>query len=144
MHPLRQGLRNLIQEFPMSKLISFPRLVAILALAFGVAWFVHAADPPVSEPPPYQGKTAAEWMKVLKESAVSKERAQAAEALGYIAREKRLTRGGFSDVPIDSPEPPKLDRQTLDPIVAALSQGLSDPDRQVCAASALALSWMGT
>jgi HEAT repeat protein len=129
----------------MSKVMSVPRLVAVLALSGGILGLVSAVEPPANEAPQsFQGKTAVEWIKVLKESPLAKERAQAAEALGYIARAKRLTYGGFSDVPIDSPEPPKLDPPVLEPIVSALSQSLTDSDDQVRASSAIALSWMGT
>jgi len=94
-------------------------------------------------PEPYKGKTAAQWTELLSKSVDSRVRAQAAEALGYMAREGTLTYGGFSDVPIDSAAPPKLSGEVLRPMVAALVAGLSDSEGSVRASSAIALSWIG-
>ena len=94
-------------------------------------------------PEPYQGKTAAQWIELLSKPADASVRAQAAEALGFLARESRLTYGGFSDVPIDSVDPPKLSDEKLRPMVAALVAGLSDSEGSVRASSAVALSWIG-
>jgi len=94
-------------------------------------------------PESYKGKTAEQWTELLSKSVDSGVRAQAAEALGYMAREGTLTYGGFSDVPIDSAAPPKLSDEVLRPMVAALVAGLSDSEGSVRASSAIALSWIG-
>jgi HEAT repeat protein len=91
----------------------------------------------------YQGKTAAQWIVLLSSSDDARVRAQAAEALGFIAREGHLTYGGFSDVPIDSADPPRLSEEALRPIIAALVVALSDSEGSVRASSAIALSWIG-
>jgi HEAT repeat protein len=54
-----------------------------------------------------------------------------------------MTYGGFSDMPIDSPEPPKLDDSVVQQIVSALNVGLSDSHESVRASAAVAISWIG-
>lgn len=102
-----------------------------------------AAEPDDDGPPPYRKKTAAQWIEVLAKSPDANARAKAAEAIGFMARESTLTYGGFSDVPIDSEPPPKLSDTSLEPMVAALTTGLSDSKSSVRASSAIALSWIG-
>jgi HEAT repeat protein len=91
----------------------------------------------------YKDKTTTQWITQFRGSTDDNSRAQAAEALGYVAREGRLTYGGFSDVPIDSANPPKLGDDSIQPIVAALVKGLDDSSARVRASSAIALSWIG-
>jgi HEAT repeat protein len=100
-------------------------------------------DSEAHSPPPYKGKTAKQWIDQLARSHDPRARAAAAEALGFMARDGRQTFGGFSDVPIDSPEPPKLGEEALRPIVAALVAGMDDPNERVRASSAVAVSWIG-
>jgi HEAT repeat protein len=102
-----------------------------------------AQGPRATQPVVYKDKTAAQWINQLRASRDENGRAQAAEALGFVAREGRLTYGGFSDVPIDSPEPPKLGDESVQPIVAALVSGLNDSSARVRASSAIAISWIG-
>jgi HEAT repeat protein len=94
-------------------------------------------------PSVYKSKTAAQWIAQLRRSRDAQSRSQAAEALGYMARETSQTFGGFSDVPINSPEPPKLGDEVLRPIVDALTAGLNDSTGSVRASSAVAISWIG-
>lgn len=95
-------------------------------------------------PPPYKEKTAAQWIKQLQASSDGRARAEAAEALGFMAREGKMTYGGFSDVPYDASEPSKLGEDALLPIVTALIAGLNDSDGRVRASSAIAVSWIGS
>ena len=92
----------------------------------------------------YKDKTAAQWINQLGNSGNEDARVEAAEALGFLAREGRLTAGRFSDVPLDSPEPPQLSKEAVRPIVAALIAGLNDSHGRVRASSAVALSWIGS
>ena len=138
---MRQTLRNLtVAAF-------------VLGIAFALAFYFGRNENPVpigvsanasqDDAQSYDGKTAAEWIELLSKSSEPKMRIQAAEALGFIARETRQTYGGFSDVPIDSAEPPKLSEEVLRSIIAALVAGLSDSQASVRASSAIALSWIG-
>jgi HEAT repeat protein len=120
------------------------RLVLVVVASVGTALLVlaqGAADQ--SGARSYQDKTAAEWIELLSSSPDARARAQAAEALGFIAREGRTTYGGFSDVPVDSADPPKLGEEELRPIVVALVRGFSDSQGSVRASSAIAVSWIG-
>jgi HEAT repeat protein len=127
---MREPLRQLF-----ARLLVIP--FCLLAVANG-----QAPNEP-DQPPTYRGKSAAQWIELLSKSGDARLRSQAAEALGFIARESRLTYGGFSDIPIDSEEPTKLSDEALQPIVAALTKGLSDRQGSVRASSAIALSWIG-
>lgn len=94
-------------------------------------------------PSRFKDKTAAEWIEQLQGSSDVNSRVAAAEALGYMARERAWTLGGFSDVPFVSDEPPKLSAAALKPIVAALVAGLNDSDGRARASAAVAVSWIG-
>ena len=123
-------------------------IIALMVVLCGALSFAAQAEekPQTSSakmPLAYKGKTASQWIKQLGDARDPRNRAVAAEALGYLARGTRWTYGGFSDVPIDSPEPPQLTEESLRPIVAALVAGLKDPDKQVRASSAIAVSWVG-
>lgn len=91
----------------------------------------------------FKDKTAAHWIDQLRASSDSRARAEAAEALGFIAREGPRTPGGFSDVPFDSVEPEKLSDEALRPVIAGLVAGLQDDDGRVRASAAVAVSWIG-
>jgi HEAT repeat protein len=93
---------------------------------------------------PVQDKPAAHWISQLEKAPDDHARAEAAEALGYMARQSRWTHGGFSDLPEDEPDPPKLSDEELHAIVSALIAGLDDSHERVRAASAIALSWIGS
>ena len=97
----------------------------------------------IEDLPPYGEKSAAQWMELLKNSQEPKTRGEAAEALGFMVRSGRMTYGGFSDVPIDSEEPPQLNAQQIKPITDALIVALADPASDVRAAAAIAISWIG-
>lgn len=124
-------------------------IALVLAGSLGFSAAARAVDPPppkafIKEAPPFEGRTAGEWIKALQQAPEAESRSKAAEALGFMARETKQTYGGFSDVPIDTPEPPKLTPEALAPIVAALSAGLSDSNARVRASCAVALAWTGT
>ena len=123
-------------------------VVAWTPILFGLLVTTSLADEPVQGPRAtnpllYKDKTAAQWISQLRGSGDENSRAQAAEALGFIAREGQWTSGGFSDVPFDSPEPPKLGEEALQPIVAALINELNNSSARVRASSAIAISWIG-
>jgi HEAT repeat protein len=115
-----------------------------LAAFFGMlALMIAAVAIPVRHVESYRDKTADEWMQILSSSQNVRLRMQAAEAIGFLAREDSMTYGGFLDIPIDSEPPPPIADGQLRAIVAALVDGLEDPCSQVRASSAIALSWIG-
>lgn len=117
-------------------------LVLFLAVA-SILMLVARTKADEGESVLYKGKTAAQWIDLLRRSRSDNVRAQAAEGLGFLAREGRWTYGGFSDVPIDSPDPTKLSDQVLQSVVAGLVDGLNDRSPRVRASSAIAISWIG-
>ncbi|QDT28399.1 putative lyase [Gimesia panareensis] len=112
-----------------------PLCCTLFLLPFNCA----AADDATS----FQGKSVDDWIYLLRKGKDSRTQAEAAEALGYIARSSRMTEGGFSDLPYDVLEPPQLKKEVYAKIIAALEEGLQNPDATVCRASAVAVSWIG-
>ena len=147
-HPSTLMLKTLLAR-AMPGAVAVRVTVALAPILLSVLVCVMLADEAAhnsneSKPFLYKDKTAAQWINELHGSSDENSRADAAEALGFLAREGRPTPGSFSDVPLDSPEPPKLEEDALQPIVTALVSGLNDSHGRVRASSAIAVSWIGS